>query len=113
MRQSLSHKMDAKSPELRITMSLVRLLDHQGHRTEARAVLAEIYNWFTDGFDTPDPNDAKASLDSSVNEVINQRAHQSCSCSSLVSAIAKRSISSFAQMPLSISSRSSAERKRS
>ena len=43
----------AKSWELRATTSLARLLDKQGKREEARAMLAEIYNWFTEGFDTP------------------------------------------------------------
>ncbi|MGA9721715.1 MAG: AAA family ATPase [Candidatus Binatus sp.] len=53
----------AKSSELRATTSLARLLDHQGKRDEARTMLAEIYNWFTEGFDTPDLKDAKALLD--------------------------------------------------
>jgi len=44
-------------------MSLVHLLDQQGHRDEARAMLAEIYSWFTEGFDTADLKDAKALLD--------------------------------------------------
>jgi tetratricopeptide (TPR) repeat protein len=49
--------------ELRATVSLARLLDEQGKRDEARAMLAEIYNWFTEGFDTADLIDAKALLD--------------------------------------------------
>ncbi len=53
----------AKSWELRATMSLARLLAKQGRRDEARAMLAEIYNWFTEGFDTADLKDAKAQLD--------------------------------------------------
>ena len=53
----------AKSWELRATMSLARLLAKQGKRDEARAMLAEIYNWFIEGFDTADLNDAKALLD--------------------------------------------------
>jgi predicted ATPase len=53
----------ARGWELRATTSLARLLDNQGHREEARAMLAEIYNWFTEGFDTPDLKDAKALLD--------------------------------------------------
>ena len=44
-------------------MSLARLLAKQGHRDEARAMLAEIYDWFTEGFDTADLKDAKALLD--------------------------------------------------
>ena len=44
-------------------MSLARLLAKQGPRDEARAMLAEIYGWFTEGFDTADLKDAKAFLD--------------------------------------------------
>jgi hypothetical protein len=44
-------------------MSLARLLRDSGRRDEARAMLAEIYNWFTEGFDTADLKDAKALLD--------------------------------------------------
>ena len=53
----------AKSWELRATTSLARLLAKQGKRDEARAMLAEIYKWFTEGFDTADLKDAKALLD--------------------------------------------------
>jgi adenylate cyclase len=53
----------ARSFELRATTSLARLLAKQGHRDEARTMLAEIYNWFTEGFDTPDLKDAKTLLD--------------------------------------------------
>jgi predicted ATPase len=53
----------AKSLELRATTSLARLLAKQGRRDEARRMLAEIYNWFTEGFDTADLKDAKARLD--------------------------------------------------
>jgi len=49
--------------ELRATVSLARLLASQGKRTEARAMLSEIYNWFSEGFDTADLKDAKALLD--------------------------------------------------
>jgi predicted ATPase len=58
----VARKQSAKSFELRATMSLARLLDKQGNRDEARAMLAEIYNWFTEGFDTADLIDAKALL---------------------------------------------------
>jgi predicted ATPase len=54
--------MSAKAWELRATMSLARLLASQGRRDEARAILAEIYNWFTEGFDTADLIDAKSLL---------------------------------------------------
>jgi predicted ATPase len=48
---------------LRATTSLARLLAKQGKGGDARAMLSEIYNWFTEGFDTPDLKDAKALLD--------------------------------------------------
>jgi class 3 adenylate cyclase/tetratricopeptide (TPR) repeat protein len=54
---------NAKSLELRATTSLARLLASEGSRDEARAMLAEIYNWFTEGFDTRDLTDAKALLE--------------------------------------------------
>jgi predicted ATPase len=60
---ALAQKMQAKSWELRATTSLSRLLASQGKRDEARAMLADIYNWFTEGFDTADLKDAKALLD--------------------------------------------------
>jgi predicted ATPase len=60
---ALAQKMSAKAWELRATTSLARLLAQQGRRDQARAVLAEIYNWFTEGFDTADLKDAKALLD--------------------------------------------------
>jgi predicted ATPase len=49
--------------ELRAAMSLSRLWQRQGKRTEAHALLAEVYSWFTEGFDTADLQDAKALLD--------------------------------------------------
>jgi len=52
-----------KSPELNATASLARLLAQQGKRDEARAILAETYGWFTEGFDSADLKDAKALLD--------------------------------------------------
>ena len=53
----------SKAYELRATTSLARLLRDKGRREEARAMLADIYNWFTEGFDTADLKDAKALLD--------------------------------------------------
>jgi tetratricopeptide (TPR) repeat protein len=53
----------ARLYELRATTSLARLLEPQGRRDEARTMLAEIYNWFTEGFDTADLIDARALLD--------------------------------------------------
>jgi predicted ATPase len=59
----IARNQSAKSLELRATMSLARLLAKRGRRDEARAMLAEIYGWFTEGFDTADLKDAKALLD--------------------------------------------------
>ena len=59
----VAQRQSAKTWELRATTSLARLLAKQGKRDEARAMLAEIYNWFTEGFDTADLKDAKALLD--------------------------------------------------
>jgi predicted ATPase len=59
----IARKQSAKSWELRATTSLARLLDQQRRRDEARPMLAEIYGWFTEGFDTADLKDAKALLD--------------------------------------------------
>jgi predicted ATPase len=53
----------AISFELRATMSLARLLAQQARRDEAHSMLAEIYSWFTEGFDIADLKDAKALLD--------------------------------------------------
>jgi predicted ATPase len=59
----ISRRQSAKSMELRTAMSLSRLWQHQGKKTEARRLLAEIYDWFTEGFDTPDLLEAKALLE--------------------------------------------------
>jgi tetratricopeptide (TPR) repeat protein len=63
---ALAQKMGAKAWELRATMSLARLLRDSGRRDEARTMLAEIYGWFTEGFDTAELKDAKAFLDELV-----------------------------------------------
>jgi len=60
---ALAQKMQARAWELRATTSLARLLERQGHRDEARTMLAAIYDWFTEGFDTADLKDAKALLE--------------------------------------------------
>ena len=49
--------------ELRAATSLARLWRDQGERQQAQDLLAPIYDWFTEGFDTPDLKDAKALLD--------------------------------------------------
>ena len=51
---------------LRLATNLARLRREQGKRTEAHDLLAPIYGWFTEGFDTPDLKDAKALLDTLV-----------------------------------------------
>jgi predicted ATPase len=60
---ALAQKIGAKAWELRATMSLADMLAKEGRRDEAREMLAKIYGWFTEGFDTADLNDAKALLD--------------------------------------------------
>ena len=59
----IARAQEAKSLELRAAMSLARLLANQGKRAEARDLLAPVYAWFTEGFDTGDLKDAKALLD--------------------------------------------------
>ena len=65
LRESIAaaRTMSARAWELRTTTSLARLLSNQGKRDEARTTLSDIYNWFTEGFDTADLKDAKALLD--------------------------------------------------
>jgi predicted ATPase len=58
----VSHRQQAKSLELRAAMSLSRLWQRQGKHAEARQLLAPIYGWFTEGFDTADLQEAKALL---------------------------------------------------
>jgi tetratricopeptide (TPR) repeat protein len=59
----IAQKQQAKSLELRATVSLARLWQQQGKIAEARQILADIYNWFTEGFDTVDLKEAKALLE--------------------------------------------------
>ena len=58
-----AQRMSAKAWERRATTSRARLLAKQGRRGEARAMLVEIYGWFTEGFDTADLQEAKALLE--------------------------------------------------
>jgi predicted ATPase len=59
----IARAQEAKSFELRAARSLARLWQCQGQRAEARALLAPVYAWFTEGFDTGDLVEAKALLD--------------------------------------------------
>jgi len=60
---ALARKMGAKAWELRTTMSLARLLASNGHRADAHTMLAEIFGWFSEGFDTADLKAAKELLE--------------------------------------------------
>jgi len=59
----IARQQHARSLELRAAMSLCRLWKGQGKTTEARQLLGEVYNWFTEGFDTPDLLEAAKLLD--------------------------------------------------
>ena len=58
----IARRQQAKSLELRAAMSLSRLWQQQGKQNEAHEMLSEVYNWFTEGFDTKDLQEAKALL---------------------------------------------------
>jgi len=60
---SIAEEQEAKLWELRAAASLARLRRDQGLHAEARDLLAPLYGWFTEGFDTPDLKEAKALLD--------------------------------------------------
>jgi predicted ATPase len=59
----IARRQKARFWELRATTSLARLLQRRGKRDEARAMLAEIYNWFTEGFEFADLRNARGLLD--------------------------------------------------
>ena len=63
---AVARQQQTKSWELRAAMSLARLWRDQGKVQQARELLAPVYGWFTEGFDTRDLNDAKALLDELV-----------------------------------------------
>jgi predicted ATPase len=60
---SIARQQQAKSWKLRAAMSMARLWRDQGKRDEARDLLAPVYGWFTEGFDTLDLKEAKNLLD--------------------------------------------------
>ena len=60
---AVARKQQAKSWELRGAMSMARLWREQGKRQQARNLLAPVYGWFTEGFETLDLKDAKTLLD--------------------------------------------------
>ncbi len=60
---AVARQQQAKSWELRAATSMARLWRDQGKRDEARELLAPVYGWFTEGFDTRDLKEAKALLD--------------------------------------------------
>jgi predicted ATPase len=60
---AVARQQQAKSWELRAAMSMARLWRDQGKRDEAHDLLAPVYNWFTEGFDTLDLKEAKELLD--------------------------------------------------
>jgi tetratricopeptide (TPR) repeat protein len=60
---TMAQRMNAKAWELRAAMSMARLWRDQDKRQEAHDLLAPVYGWFTEGFDTLDPKEAKALLD--------------------------------------------------
>ena len=62
----VARQQQAQSLELRAAMSLGRLWQRQGERDTARQLLASVYGWFTEGFDTADIQDARALLESLV-----------------------------------------------
>ena len=60
---AIARRQQAKSFELRAVMSLSRLWQRQGQRDAARDLLAPLYGWFTEGFDTADLQEARALLE--------------------------------------------------
>jgi predicted ATPase len=67
----VAYRQSSRSFELRATVGLAHLWQKRGWTNEARQMLAEIYNWFTEGFDTPDLTEARALLEE-VDQEINR-----------------------------------------
>jgi predicted ATPase len=60
---AIARRQQTRSLELRAAMSLARLWQQQGKRAEARALLAPVYDWFTEGFGTADLQEARMLLE--------------------------------------------------
>jgi predicted ATPase len=60
---AIARRQQARSLELRAAMSLTRLYQKQGRQAEVRPMLAECYEWFTEGLDTPDLREARVLLE--------------------------------------------------
>jgi len=65
----IARRQQAKMWELRTTMSLARLWQQQGRQQEAHKVLSSAYNWFTEGFDTKDLQEARVLLDDLTSDI--------------------------------------------
>jgi predicted ATPase len=65
---AVARRQQAKSLELRAAMSLARLWQQQGKQAEAHELLAPVYGWFTEGFDTADLQEAQALLEELAGE---------------------------------------------
>jgi predicted ATPase len=63
---AVAREQGSRGFELRAAVDLARLLSAQQRQAEARALLAPVYGWFTEGFDTPDLQEAKALLETLV-----------------------------------------------
>ncbi|HJU10525.1 MAG TPA: hypothetical protein VJ728_06600, partial [Candidatus Binataceae bacterium] len=59
----IAKEMGAKSEELTAVIAMAKLLKQQGRSSQAHELLSKIYNWFSEGFDTPEMQKAKALLD--------------------------------------------------
>ena len=63
----MARRQQAKALELRAALSLSRLWQQQGERDQAQQVLTEVYSWFTEGFETPDLQEARRRLERVLN----------------------------------------------
>jgi hypothetical protein len=75
---AVARQQEAKSWELRAAMSMARAWRDQGKREEARELLAPVYGWFTEGFDTRDLKEAKVLLETAALDHAVRLIHQVC-----------------------------------